>query len=558
MNTNLKSVYIADAYFRLSKEDGDKAESDSIVNQKALVQEFLKANPDIKIYKERVDDGYTGVNFERPAFKEVMEDIKAGRINCVVVKDLSRFGRNYIEAGRYIEKIFPYLGVRFIAINDNIDTASATDSSSEMLIPFKNLINDAYCRDISIKVRSHLDIKRKSGQYIGSFAPYGYKKSPNNKNQLIVDEKAAAVVRQIFKWKIEGMSGARIAEKLNELGVPTPMEYKHNNGENFQCGFRRKAVPQWQANGVNYILRNEIYTGVLLQGKTSSPNYKIRKRTKKEKKDWIRCEDSHEPIISKKEFNMVNTSFECDTRVAPDSQTLYLFSGFTKCGYCGGNMTRKTIPAPNGRKYVYLICTENKNKNGCTNSKGISLEKFETVILEVINHQIDKVVELSRMIKLVEDIPYNGYFTEKLRESIADKERDIEKKKHYLSDIYQDYKDGILSREEYLDLKESFRTKIDSLNLELQALWDEYEGTAEVQSSKADWVKQFIEYKGFKELSRELLLRLVEQIKVYDKDRIEVIFKFQSEYEQAVKYIAAVTQSDSDSLGVSDFHGKKK
>lgn len=558
MNTNLKSVYIADAYFRLSKEDGDKAESDSIVNQKALVQEFLKANPDIQIYKERVDDGYTGVNFERPAFQEVMEDIKAGRINCVVVKDLSRFGRNYIEAGRYIEKIFPYLGVRFIAINDNIDTASATDSSSEMLIPFKNLINDAYSRDISVKVRSHLDIKRRSGQYIGSFAPYGYKKSPDNKNQLIVDEKAAAVVRQIFKWKIAGMSGARIAEKLNELGVPTPMEYKHNNGENFQCGFRRKAVPQWQANGVNYILRNEIYTGVLLQGKTSSPNYKIRKRTQKEKKDWIRCEDSHEPIISKKEFKMVNTSFECDTRVAPDSQTLYLFSGFTKCGHCGGNMTRKTIPGPNGRKYVYLICTENKNKNGCTNNKGISLDKFEKVILEVINHHIDKVLELSKMMELVEDIPYKGYFTDKLRESIADKELEIEKKKHYMADIYQDYKVGILSREEYIDLKDSFRTRIDSLKLELQALLEEYEETAKVQSSKADWIKQFIEYKGFKELSRELLLRLVEQIKVYDKDRIEVIFKFQSEFEQAVDCIKAVSQDDSNRLEASNSHGKKK
>ena len=200
---------------------------------------------------------------------------------------------------------------------------------------------------------------------------------------LMADEKAAAVVRQIFKWKLEGMSGARIADKLNGLGIPTPMEYKHKNGENFQCGFRRKAVPQWQANGVNYILRNELYTGVLLQGKTSSPNYKIRKRTKKDEKDWIRCEGSHEAIISKEEFEMVHGIFQNDTRIAPEEKALYLFSGFVKCGYCNGNMTRKTVPQK-GKKYIYLVCVENKNKSGCPNHKGISLNKFEQAILVTI------------------------------------------------------------------------------------------------------------------------------------------------------------------------------
>lgn len=195
----------------------------------------------------------------------MLEDIKSGKVNCVIVKDLSRFGRNYIEAGRYIEKIFPYLGVRFIAINDNIDTACATSASDELLIPFKNLINDAYCRDISIKVRSHLDIKRENGQYISPFAPYGYKKSVKNKNQLIIDEKAASIVRQIFKWKIDGMSGARIADKLNQLGIPTPIEYKHMNGDVLHCEFQKKSDPKWMANSVNRILGNEIYTGVLVQ-----------------------------------------------------------------------------------------------------------------------------------------------------------------------------------------------------------------------------------------------------------------------------------------------------
>lgn len=527
--TNLSSIYIADAYYRLSREDGDKAESDSIVNQKALVKEFLSMHSDIHIYEEKVDDGYTGVNFERPAFQAMLEDIKSGKVNCVIVKDLSRFGRNYIEAGRYIEKIFPYLGVRFIAINDNIDTAFEMNASEEMLIPFKNLINDAYCRDISIKVRSHLDIKRKNGQYIGSFAPYGYKKSPANKNQLIIDEPAAGVVRRIFQWKIEGMSGARIADKLNELGIPTPIAYKHMNGEKLQCSFRKKADPKWMANGVNRILRNEVYTGVLLQGKTSSPNYKIRKRTKKEEKEWIRCEDSHEAIVSKEDFQLVRGAFHADTRVAPDEQSLYLFSGIVKCGWCGGNMTRKTIPI-NGKKYVYLVCVENKNKNGCKNNKAISLEKFEKIILKMINLHIETVFEWNPMLKIIEKIPYNTYFSGKLQVTIQEKETQIDKKRQYMQDVYEDYREGIVNKEEYLELKEAFRSGINALKNEITALNGEIRKLSVEKADRIRWIEQFINCRGFQELSRELLLRLVEEIRIFDKDRMEVIFKFLSEY----------------------------
>lgn len=529
MGTIQKGVYIADAYFRLSREDGDKPESDSIVNQRALVKEFLKDHEEIQIFEEKVDDGFSGVHFERPAFQEMLKDIKAGRVNCVIVKDLSRFGRNYIEAGRYIEQIFPYLGVRFIAINDDIDTASDRNGSEEMLIPFKNLINDAYCRDISVKIRSHLDVKRKSGQYIGAFAPYGYKKSPHDKNQLIIDEKAAAVVRQIFKWKLEGMSGARIADKLNELGILTPVEYKQKSGENFQSGFTRKVFPKWQANGVNGILRNEIYTGVLLQGKTSSLNYKIRKRTKKDKRDWIRCENSHEAIISKEEFGLVQEIFENDTRVAPGEQTLYLLSGFVKCGYCNGNMIRKTIPIK-GKKYVYLVCAGNKNKMGCANNKCVAPEKIETVLLKIINLQIEKGVDFNGVMEAAPRIFFQGGFTEKFQESIREKEQAIEKKREYASGLYEDYKTGLLSKDEYQELKEGYYVEIDAAQKEIQALREEKKAIFQEISDKRGRRQEFMECGGFKALSRELLSTLVQEIRVYDKDRIAVAFQFQSEY----------------------------
>lgn len=441
----------------------------------------------------------------------MLADIRSGKVNCVIVKDLSRFGRNYLEAGRYIEKIFPCLGVRFIAIYDGVDTAFFKSGFEEMIIPFKNLINDAYSRDISIKIRSHLDIKRKNGAYIGSFAPYGYRKSPANKNQLIIDETAASVIQKIFQWKIKGSSSSKISDRLNQLAIPTPMEYKRRNGENFWCGFCRKTIPRWQVNEVNDILKNEVYTGVLLQGKTSSLNYKIRKREKREKKDWFRCENSHEGIISKEDFALVQTLLKQDTRVVPEKQILHLFSGFVKCGYCDGTMTRKTIPV-HGKKYIYLVCIENKNRTGCTNHREISLEKFERTILQVINLQMKKSID--KVLKPVS-------LRKKVPETMREKELEFKKKWDYVSDLFQDYQEGMLSEEEYLELKNYYQEDRMILNNMPEVLRTEDKNEKQLKFGITGW--------EVTKLSRELLLRLIREIKIYDKNRIEIVFQFQSE-----------------------------
>ena len=242
-NKQFKKIYHAAIYVRLSKEDGDvagasKAESNSISNQKELIRDFLKDKEDIVVVSERVDDGYSGSSFERPSFKLMMEDIKKGVVDCVVVKDLSRFGREYIDSGRYIERLFPALGVRFIAVNDGYDSLEGKDQSDEIIIPFKNLINDAYCRDISVKIRSHLEVKRKNGEFIGSFAPYGYQKDEGCRNRLVIDPVAAGIVRDIFRMKLHGMSQDAIAGRLNETGVLSPMEYKSASGSNYRTGFK--------------------------------------------------------------------------------------------------------------------------------------------------------------------------------------------------------------------------------------------------------------------------------------------------------------------------------
>lgn len=254
------------AYVRLSKEDEFSANgihdvSNSITNQKALIHDYIDQHPEMELIEEYADDGYTGVNFNRPAFKKMMDDVKARKIDCIIVKDLSRFGRNYIEAGKYLEQVFPFLGVRFIAITDDTDTGRKQSDAEQFVLPFKNLFNDTYCKDISTKVRSQLAIKRKNGQYVGNFACYGYFKDPADHNKLIIDPDAAVIVQRIFYWKIQGLSADRIADKLNGQGVLCPMEYKRSLGMKCSTNFRTKTQALWAPKSVIRILKNEFYVG---------------------------------------------------------------------------------------------------------------------------------------------------------------------------------------------------------------------------------------------------------------------------------------------------------
>ena len=311
LKLSLDRDYKAAIYLRLSKEDGDfsfsgeKLESDSISNQRMIILDYLKKHPEISVVDEYVDDGFTGANFERPDFNRMIDDVKSGRIDCIVVKDLSRFGREYIGSGEYIQKVFPKLGIRFIAINDGYDNAQPGAADNELVLPFKNLMNDSYCRDISIKVRTNLEAKRRSGQFVGTRVVFGYMRSPDNKNQLIVDPEAASVVQEIFKWKLEGMSPSQIADRLNDSNVPSPIEYKKANGSKQRTCFQTKQVAEWSAVAIYRILKNEIYTGTLVQGKTTSPNHKVKKTVAKPSSEWSRTENAHEAIISPSQFHLV-------------------------------------------------------------------------------------------------------------------------------------------------------------------------------------------------------------------------------------------------------------
>ena len=372
-----KHFYVA-MYLRLSKDDNDivdvigkdgkvKSESNSIGNQRELIKSFVREQSDMELYDIYVDDGFSGSNFNRPEFKRMIADIEAGRVNCVIVKDLSRFGRDYIESGRYIQKIFPSIGVRFIALTDHFDSFSADSGESSIVLPVKNFINDSYCRDISTKVKSGLEVKRKNGECISPFAVYGYFKDEKDKNHLVVDRYAAENIRAIFKWKIEGLALSAIADKLNSLGILSPKEYKKSLGMKYNGGFSGAGTALWSSAAVKRILTNEVYLGHLIQGKTQKVNYKVKKNVERPREEWVRVENTHEAIISADDFEIVQNLLRSDSRVSPDMKSVGLFTGLLFCGDCKEQMIRR-VNRYRDRTKIYYICSTKNRVEGETES----------------------------------------------------------------------------------------------------------------------------------------------------------------------------------------------
>ena len=530
-----RKIYHAAIYVRLSKEDGDvanaaKAESNSISNQKNLIRDFLKDKEDIVVVSERVDDGYSGSNFERPAFQMMLEDIKKGIVDCVIVKDLSRFGREYIDSGRYIERLFPALGVRFIAINDNYDSLEGKDQSDEIIIPFKNLINDAYCRDISIKIRSHLEVKRKNGEYIGSFAPFGYRKSGEDYHKIVIDPYAANIVKDIFKMKLHGMSQDGIARRLNEMGILPPAEYKASTGSNYQTGFRAKEKSEWTSVMVRRILTNEVYIGNLVQGRRTTPNHKVKKTVLKEECDWIRIEKNHEPVVGDREFETVQRLLSMDTRTAPEHDGVYPLSGLAVCGDCGMPMVRKTSTV-GGKTYAYYVCSTHKTAKECSPHR-IPAGKLEETVLFLLQQHISNVLELKKILSFIETVPFQQLDIRKLEERREKKEMEAERCAQLRTTLYEDMKDGMISKEDYRELHAAYESRRKNAQIAVRQIDMEIEKVLERKSGGFAWLDYFTEHRNIEKLDRFVAVSLIREVRVIDKKNIEVRFDFSDCYQE--------------------------
>ena len=544
LSNNLSKTYLCGGYLRLSKEDDDIAKSEtlqsnSIENQKEYIEDYLQSKPEIRVVDFYIDDGYSGVNFDRPDFQRMLQDIKDKKINCVIVKDLSRLGRNYIEVGKYIERLFPFLGVRFIAINDNFDSADDAALSNNIIVPFKNLINDAYCRDISIKIRSHLEVKRKRGEFIGAFPVYGYMRG-EDKNKLIVDPCAAEIVKEIFAMKMEGMSQQAIADELNRLGVLSPAEYKKEQGSGYKTVFQTHSRAKWTAVAVLRVLTNEVYMGTLIQGKESTPNYKVRVREKKPKEEWIRVENAHEAIISSTDFELISDILQKDTRVSTGKSAVSVYSGYLVCADCGCSMVRKKVRS-GSLEYVYYVCSGNKKDKDICSSHRISENTLNMAITKTLQLHLKQLGDLQESIRYIRETSGNSDKIKKLVLQSEKRKEDIEKYNRLKLECYEDYKKELITQDEYMLFKKELDNRIEEIQRAITELGKKKRMLLDGGYEKESLLEKFLTSKEI-ELKRSILVRFISRIYVYEDHRIEIIFRYQDEIRQLLGIVEEIKQ----------------
>lgn len=539
--------YMAAVYLRLSKEDEDlrevkdKKESNSIANQKALILKTLESMPDVTLYDIYIDDGFTGLNFERPNFQRMCEDIYNGRVNMVIVKDLSRLGRDYIDSGRYVKKIFPSYHVRFVSVLDHFDSLTATQSDVNLLIPVKNFVNDNYSRDISGKVRSHQEVMRENGLYVGSHVAYGYKKLETDRNRIIPDEYAADIVRKIFDWKLKGLSSASIADKLNGLGVAAPSEYKRQLGGNYKSGFQKNRKAKWSAVAINRILKNKIYIGVLEQGKREKVNYKLNKVVEKPETEWAVRENTHEAIISRADFENVAKLLNLDTRKSPEEETLFMLSGLMFCGECGRSMVRRCNRYKDKQSVYYICATYNKGK-GCSRHS-IAQSVIEDILLDAIKRHIEHVARLDELLNTIRDREVNYDDIVANDQEILAKYKELDQCKKVEMSLHRDLAAGIISIKEYEQFKNNFAHKSAEIEETIRKLQQEIETVFKEGLFADEWIDTFTKTGNITSLDRSIVLSLVEKITVYEENRIEITFKYQDEYETLCRIIETLPVS---------------
>ena len=529
------------AYIRLSKEDLKKIkqgrdDSNSVVNQRGVLMAFYEQNiEEFESIEFYIDDGHTGTDADREDFQRLLSDVMSGKINCVVVKDLSRFARNYSDAGSLIDNLFVQLNVRFISLGDDVDSYKRPDSVSDIKVPITNVINDNYCFQTSKKIRQVFDYKRRDGQYIGSFAPYGYVKAPEDKHKLVVDPDAAEVVKLIFSLFLKGTSKRAIALYLNKHDIPSPSAYRRAKG--LPAG-RGSADSLWGAGVVNTLLTNGIYTGDLIQGRRRVKSYKVHDIEAVPEEDWVVVPNTHEAIIDKATFAKVQEHLKRDTRSAPKKRELHLFSGFLKCADCG----RSVIRCVGKNNNVYYACSTYKNhsRTACT-MHSIKHNRLEAAVLFAIQQQVHLAVSYSDLVARINAAPVKRSQSHRLNDLIAAKERELAKVSRYKQSIYQDWKDGEITRQEYHFMKADYDEKMASLTAERDEL-------ANGVNNEHPALVAFMKYQNISTLTREILIELVDHIKVYENGNISVKFKFADELRRIAEYIQLNTISHPEAV----------
>ena len=541
----------AGIYVRLSNEDNGGKGQDSIYNQMEQLQEFVEKAFGTESCSVYVDNGWTGTDFERPEWERMMRDAREGSVNCIVVKDLSRFARNYLEAGEYLEKIFPFLGIRFIAVNDRYDSSGEVFPDKEMTTEFKNLANDYYSKDISKKVLSAFQAKKRQGEFIGNKAPYGYLLKENH---FVIDETAAEVVRRIFAMKRQGSSFYEIAKILNEEGIASPSRYAGERGEK---KYRNSMNVLWQPQAVSRIVYNRVYTGDLVQGKNNRSIFSAERQGLRNEEDWLVLENSHPAIVERDIFLELQKNRADNRKTWRERQgrAAYenILEGILVCGVCGRPM-RRLKDVRNGKAKYYFYCASRYNylQAECSTSSILD-EKIFHAVLRQLSLQIDLAVEMETVLKKMKESGMNTVTVKRKKEEIArqiawQKEK-LARYKYLRMGIYEDMKKGILTKEEYLLAKERYGKLVQELESSLSEAEQDLAVYEQDMNLDNPWMKAFLKFSGEKSceekssrdqsmgnngllyLTREAALALLDKVEVFGDKRVHIRFRFRNEYE---------------------------
>ncbi|TRW24510.1 DUF4368 domain-containing protein [Criibacterium bergeronii] len=515
--------YVAGLYCRLSKDDGNSVESMSIWSQKVMLKQYAESNS-IAIYDYYVDDGYSGTNFERPSFKKMITDIENGKINCVITKDLSRLGRNYLQSGAYIEMYFPQKNIRYIAITDGIDTLNSNQND---IMPFKNILNEMYAKDTSKKVKSAIQSRMREGTYIGSKAPFGYLKDHNNKRRLIIDEKTKPIIELIYKLCLEGKGTQLISQELMKRKIPRPSAFVENAEKLY--GLTEENKYQWSHRMVLNVLRDPVYCGNMARNKRPTLSFKNSKRLYIPKSDYIYAKDTHEGIVSEEIWEQVQTMI--DKRKCNNKKGLYydnIFQGLVRCPKCGYALTPKTDYRLKKKElidFVHFSCSTYKKYgvNACSSHR-IEARDLYNIVLEDIQYHgnmalsakedfVEKIIEKIEVEKIDEGKELSNKLELK-KNQLAELDRSYEQ-------LYEDRLDGNITERNFNLMNVSISKKQDKLIEEIKLLEGDIEVSFETEDNYKKFMDNISKYAKIKSLNRYILNQIIDKIYVYDKEEID-------------------------------------
>ena len=525
-------------YARLSVEDSGRKGADTIETQIELIHSYVSSRDCLDIYDTYIDNGESGADFERPAWNRMMDDIRSGKVNCIAVKDLSRFGRNYIETCEMLEKIFPFMGVRFISINDGYDSEISADGNEWLIVALKSLVNDQYLKDVSRKICSSVKARQERGEYTRGFAPFGYKKIDGQKGKLEPDPEAVPIVRDIYQWRVAGLSHLAICKRLDEQGIPTPNEYlRRKYGADMYTGdFFKSTI--WRAATLKIILRNPVYIGTVQTGKESQRLYEHKPCTDVPREQWVITENAHEPIVDRELWDMVQT-IEIDIRKAyaesgtRPERTENILKGYVICGICGSKMSRqynkKVMVSGKVWETYYYLCPISRQHSADQPFRSIRADALTNAVFPLIAERLQSVTNLCTVIE--KRTKQQADPRAALNAEIAHTSRELETITGRLAGLYESYIEKLLTESDYINIKAEYESRIESFRQRIDELSRRAALMADISASDNRWLKAAKEFQNPTELTRNMIEALVERIEVSGPNRIEVVWKFADEFE---------------------------